>query len=335
MIQHTKKTLKLALLMLVVFTNLSCKENTSKDREKSINTTKSKVDSSIDTIINLEKDSKNILVEDNYTSFDEWVFSKCASISNPQDCNENKYEDFKFKVSNDSIFINNNYTDNVISGELKSDLLYKKYGISKEFLLKNFNISLPDRVKYIRNPRAYDSNSPLENFFRDAFYIDNYIVFQVEGCIYCFKNVKVKEARNDIKKINLPISSNTILNIKTNVLNKNLFNDYSCGDTPRGYYLGKKDTYDVYIVSNDCGDFPFKDLITVKSNSIISKINIEGDSWDIEKEEKKKIRDENITLFSIDADFKISIQNINKLNDKEKSKSISNFIIVNGKFTKK
>lgn len=334
MIQLTKRLLKLALLMLVMVTNLSCKENTSNEPKKIIKTEKEIIPSS-ERVKNSKEDTKGNEVEESFVNFDEWVFFKCVSISNPQSCNENKYEDFKYRISNDSIFINNNYTDKIISGELKSDVLYKKYGISKEFLFDKFNISLPEKVKYIRNVKAYDSSSILENFFRDAFYIDKYMIFQAEGCVYCFKKEKSKIVKNDSKKINLPISSSTLLSQKASILNKTLFNDYSCGDGPTGFYLGKKDNYDIYIVSNDCGDFPFKDLITVKSNAIISKINIEDDSWDIEKEEKKKIRDENVTSFSIDKDFKISIQTINRINNKEKKKNISNFIIVNGKFVEK
>lgn len=329
---------KLSLIkFLLLFSFLSsCKENTSNDEKNIIKATNETISSSeVGEMENSKEETKNIEIEENYANLDEWVFSKCVSISNPQSCNENKYEDFKYRVSNDSVFINNNYTDKVISGELKSDVLYKKYGISKEFLFDKFNIGLPEKVKYIRNVKAYDSSSLLDNFFRDAFYIDKYMIFQYEGCVYCFKNVKVKAEKNTVNKINLPIASNTILNLKSSELNKVLFKDYSCGDNPKGFYLGKKDNYDIYIVSNDCGDFPYKDLISVQSNAIISKLNIEDDSWDIEKEENKKIRDENITSFSIDKDFKITIQTLNKINNKEKNKNISYFIVVNGKFIAK
>lgn len=91
--------------------------------------------------------------------------------------------------------------------------------------------------------------------------------------------------------------------------------------------------YDIFIVSNDCGDFPFKDLITLKDNEIVSKLLIESDSWNIEKDEKN-IRDETINTFIIDRDLNIKVKTVKKLNDDFKSETMNTYQIIDGKIVK-
>ena len=336
MIQHTKKIIKLSLLIISI-SSLSCKQNdTSAKLETEIKEDNIEISKENNSTLKENnstlKENDSTLKEDFSTS-DDWKFYKSVSLSNSDDCNNNKYEDFYFSISNDSVFINNNYTDNVISGELKSDVLYKKYGISKEFLLKNFNISLPDKIKYVRNVKAYDSSSKLEDYFRDAFYIDKYIVFEFGGCVYCYEKKKgAKTLSQSYEQSLLPISSQSLSKMKSIDLDKKVFFEYACGSQPKGFFLGKRDDFDIFIVNNDCGDFVFRDLLVVKSNKIVSKLNIESDSWDIEKEESQKIKDENIVTFNIDKELMISLKSINKLNNKTKKESKIIYNISKGKF---
>ena len=75
-------------------------------------------------------------------------------------------------------------------------------------------------------------------------------------------------------------------------------------------------------------------MILLKGNKIISKLLIDGDSWDIEKDEEN-IRDEIITTFEIDVNFIIKLKTVNKFNNKLKSSKTDTYQVMNGKIIKK
>ena len=69
-------------------------------------------------------------------------------------------------------------------------------------------------------------------------------------------------------------------------LYRNIIEEYGCGDNSvMGKTLGKSGDYEVFIVENNCGDFPFKDLISVKEGKTIDKLTIMSSSFDVEKSE--------------------------------------------------
>lgn len=86
-----------------------------------------------------------------------------------------------------------------------------------------------------------------------------------------------------------------------------------------------------FLVNNDCGDFPFKDLISIRDNKIVSKLLIESDSWDIEKGEEGT-RDEIIHTFNINNSLNIEVNTIEKLNGEIKLEVKDTYRIVDGKF---
>ena len=330
MTQHIKK---IGLIFLVIL-NLSCKESLEENKSDLNKPEKLKVEKkeiSSSEIVSVEVSNDN-------EKSSNWVYYKVASLSDSYSCDDNKkYKDFKFNILNDSIIIDNKYTDDVFSGEIKADAILKKHGISKEFILNNFKVFVSEKIKYIRNKKAFQSGSALDGYFQDAFFIGEYLLFEKDGCVYCFKKDKNKNVENNKKDTNyfkLPISSNKIADTSPLKIDKKTFKEYTCGSDAYGYNLGKMNEFDVYIVNNDCGDFPYKDLIVLNGNKIISKLLIESDSWDIEKDEKK-IRDEIISSFEIDTNFNIKIKTTNKINNKLKSNKIDIYQIFNGKIIKK
>ncbi|KIA85474.1 hypothetical protein [Kaistella jeonii] len=330
MIPHIKMS-KL-LLILVIYISISCKENTS-------NNNKDFKSTSIDSV-NAKKaeiNSVNEAIGSNYTknTKDKWIFENVESIWESTKCkNIDQYTSVDFYFSNDSVFINNVYTDDIFNGEIESDILYKKHGLTKEFILKKFNLDTPEKIEYIRNKKAFDKSSKLDLYFQDAFFIDKYLLFEKDGCVYKFKN-KLFEKKYNHPTLNFPISSKEIEKIEPSKLQNKIFSDYNCGTESRGYYLKRINEYDIFILINDCGDFPYKDLISVKGNQIISKILIESDSWDIEKDEKN-IRDETILKFKISNPFDITITQTHLINSKiDRVKEYKYVLDINGEFVEK
>ena len=245
MIQHIKK---IGLIFLVVL-NLSCKENKTdlNKFEYLIIKKKEIVSNFISSKINNDSKISN-----------DWVFYKVVSLSDSYNCEDcKKYKDFRFNISNDSIFINNKYTDDVFSGVIKSDAILKKHGLYKEFILQKFNLKVSEKIKYIRNKKAFQSSSELDKFFQDAFFIDEYLLFEKDGCVYSYIRDKNKIVNTKIKSVQyfkVPISTKKIENTSPLKIDKKIFKEYSCGSDAFGYNLGKKDEFEIYIVNNDCGD---------------------------------------------------------------------------------
>lgn len=120
------------------------------------------------------------------------------------------------------------------------------------------------------------------------------------------------------------ISKNIEMNLNSNnyegsditmQLYKDIIEYYGCGDhSVNGKVLGKQNEIKIFIVENDCGDFPFKHLISVENGKIIDKITIEENSFDVEKSETQNIQDETDTTFDIRDLFNIEIKTTHSIN---------------------
>lgn len=101
---------------------------------------------------------------------------------------------------------------------------------------------------------------------------------------------------------------------------KDIIESYGCGDLSiSGIFVEEQNNYKIFIIENHCGDFPFKDLISVKNGKIIDKLLIESSSFDIEKFESNKLKDKQDVNFEINGLKKIKITTIHALNDKIES----------------
>jgi hypothetical protein len=198
------KCIKETIITLLVVLSLGCKDHNEKTN-KIVNNREKK---STVSIINSQKKQKNI--------HENWFFYKVVPLSNTYSCDSKKYEDFRFSISEDSIFIDNIYTDDVYRNRSKSESFFEhkyEFNFYKTFLPKNFNVKLPAFLENIRNKKAYQNDSKLDSYFQDAFFIDEYLFFKKDGCLYCFKkDGKNRIDTNNIKNVSLPISSTKISN---------------------------------------------------------------------------------------------------------------------------
>ena len=174
MILHTSKKIKI-IPYLLFFAFFSCKKVSSKEN------------------LIIHKEEKEIKKTEKNT----WKLEKIFSVS-PQSnysCSSEKYNNLVFGLNSDSVFINNKYTDDVYTNSVASKSYFKQkylYETYKKRLKEELNIDLPEMLKSIRNKKAYDKTSPLDEYFQDAFFIDKYIFFEDNGCIISFKNTSLK-----------------------------------------------------------------------------------------------------------------------------------------------
>lgn len=120
-------------------------------------------------------------------------------------------------------------------------------------------------------------------------------------------------------------------------LYKEIIENYGCGENSvNGKILGKQNNFELFIIENDCGDFPFKDLLSVKYGKIIDKLNIESSSFDIEKSERDNIQDKTEITFNINNTTNINILSIHSINDKILNKTSTSYELnTQGKFVEK
>lgn len=120
-------------------------------------------------------------------------------------------------------------------------------------------------------------------------------------------------------------------------LYKDIIEEYGCGDNSvTGKDLGEFNVYEVFIVENNCGDFPFKNIISIKDGKIIDKLLIGSSSFDIEKSETENIKDQTDYTFNINNFTDIQVKEIHTVNNKiEYTKTSSYSLNTNGKFEKK
>ncbi|WP_267404254.1 MULTISPECIES: hypothetical protein [unclassified Chryseobacterium] len=263
------------IFYLLFFTFFSCKKAPSRENEKKVIETKSvKKNSSVDT----------------------WKFVKIFSLSPSSNysCEYKKYENVEFGLSKDSIFINGKYTDDVYTNSITStsyfdqQYLYRAY---KKRLKEELNLDFPLKVKSIRNKKAYDNSSLLNQYFEDAFFIGDYMIFDDNGCIVCFKKANTKEIGKVIKVLSkkdfesFPEINKTIIIDDSQAtavyeINDNIFVAWFDGDNEKWY------------------------LVTYKNKNLVSELLI-GKSETIENENGTL---DNYIDFKIDENLKISLE---------------------------
>lgn len=114
-------------------------------------------------------------------------------------------------------------------------------------------------------------------------------------------------------------------------LYKNIIDEYGCGENSViGKSLGKYKNYEIFIVENDCGDFPFKDLISVDNGKIVDKLTIESSSFDIEKSENQNQQDQTDDTYELKSFSNIQIKEIHSVNNKIESNKTNKYLL-NGK----
>lgn len=154
------------------------------------------------------------------------------------------------------------------------------------------------------------------------------------GEFYCPNNAYLVK---QLDKISTSINKNTTISLNSNnyegsditmKLYKDIIEYYGCGDySVNGKVLEKQNEIEVFIVENDCGDFPFKHLISVENGKIIDKITIEENAFDVEKSETQNIQDEIDTTFDIRDMSNIEIKTTHSINGKKVSTATSNYFL--------
>lgn len=318
MIQHIK--IKSIIILLITITSFSCKKNTNNRNliEKRI---KVKEVSVVQKDIEKSKIKKNENIDRlNYS------FENVVPLSNSYTCFSEKYENFDFSISGDSIFIDGIYTDDVYNEVIKSELYFPQrylYNLYKNFLPKYFNLNLPDTLENIRNKRAYQKESKLDAFFQDAFFINNYMFFEKDGCLYCFKK---KETNKNL--VELPISKKEISNSDYLILPKKSKINID-GSVASGEYQIKKD---ILLLWFD-GDIERWYIVTLINDKVYQKLLI-GKSETIESKEEGG-QDDYIDFF-IDKELKIKLEYSNGRDYKSRRifKTVNYYISKDKKITK-
>ncbi|KUJ60000.1 hypothetical protein AR687_20480 [Flavobacteriaceae bacterium CRH] len=262
---------------------------------------------------------------------DNWLFYRTISLSpNSYSCTDEKIRLFQIDVSNDSIYINNKYTDDVYTnkispqGYFEHKYLYESY---VKIFKKEFNLDFPKEILTIRNKKVYDKNSELDKYFQDAFFINEYMFYEKDGCIVCLK----KKTKNNIcfekNSQSFPYDKkHPIENIKYKILECDIIGakEFSCsGEALRYISLPSYNDITLILVPQDCGDNPYRFfLLTVKDNKIISNLYVEGELVDPENAENAEV-----TNFSIDKDYIIKVKTLEKVKGETKSEIVNNYEI--------
>src|SRR5699024_441906 len=108
------------------------------------------------------------------------------------------------------------------------------------------------------------------------------------------KTVQSKQdVKNNKENSLLLINSHNIQSkLKTIMSHAPFLNDYKCGeDNVKGLYLGEIYRFQLYLIENVCGDFDFRDLVITQNGKLVSKLLVDIDYWDIEKQELHNITD--------------------------------------------
>ncbi len=179
----------LFIFLCVLF---SCKnENLNASNNKN-NSTKLVTESAIEPTKNSNsKDSIPL------TTKEKWSYHRVIPISESTHCNA---PNLSLELSNDSIYMENQFIGEVYSGNvpvrkyLKYDYLYSTY---QKILKNELSIDLPDNVNYIRNKNP---NSKLKNIFVNAFFIDEYMFIERDGCIVVLKKNSELFSQTDTTK---------------------------------------------------------------------------------------------------------------------------------------
>lgn len=308
MILHTKIMRLIYLFTLLLL--FSCKKsNSSAIVEKKV----------------IEIQKKEIIQER-----DNWLFYRTISLSPSYSCTDAKLRLFQIDVSNDSIYINNKYTDDVYTKMISPEnyfehkYLYESY---IKILKKEFNLDFPKKILTIRNKKVYDKNSELDKYFQDAFFINEYMFYEKDGCIVCLK----KKSKNNIcfekNSQSFPYyKKHPIENIKYEILQCDIIGakEFSCsGEALRYISLPNYNNINLIMVPQDCGDNPYRFfLLTIKDNKIISNLYVEGELTDPEI-----IENAELTNFMIDQNHIINVNTKIVIDKKVQSEEIQKYKI--------
>lgn len=292
---HHIKNYRLIIIVLFALLNLSCKNEVANSKTLSIDSTKT-----IQKIKSIEKIADTSKIKLNVNAIN-WIFNKVVPISNTYSCESKKYENLKFSMSKDSVFINGIYTDNVYRGVIKSENYFSQkylYNVYKNILPEKFNVKLPQSIENIRNKRANEKDSKLDAFFQDAFFVDDLMFFEKSGCIYCFKkeNKKIIQSKN----ILLPVSKKEMLNenyIFSPIESKLIID----GNLASGEYKINKD---ISILWFD-GDIEKWFIVTLLNNKVYQKLLIvKSETIELKNGEKQ----DNFIDFYITKELKIKLE---------------------------
>ena len=138
MTQHIKNY-RIATFLLIVFLNISCKKDIVVNDMSTVNNNKRIQKDSVVRIADTVNKNKQSIKSNRIS----WIFNKVVAISNTYSCESKKYEDFRFSISNDSIFIDDIYTDDVYRGVIKAENYFSQkylYNVYKTILPKKFNV---------------------------------------------------------------------------------------------------------------------------------------------------------------------------------------------------
>ncbi|TWP22474.1 hypothetical protein ETU10_11035 [Apibacter muscae] len=267
-------------------------------------------------------------------SINNWKFCGVETFnSDIDDSISIKMRNLKLHMTKDTLFINNKYKNKINIQKMEAHKFFRSqyiYDYYTSFLKNKYKINARDTVQYIE--LDYNKNGYPKEYLKDglvAIFMNNHIFLEYSGYIFCYTK---PESKDNVKSF--PVTSESIKNKLYNIYSydkKYLNPDYTCGeDYVKGYYLGKNNNnYEVYIVENSCGDFYFLDLLVIKNNTIISKITIDNDSWDVEQSEVNNIKNEIVTTFKIDTNYTIFIKTKKILNKKTQSEEEKEYEINN------
>lgn len=171
---------------------------------------------------------------------DTWRFYNYYKIGNNSDEDKEitdeikrKFEDISLQLSDDAVTIIGVGKEEIYSDEINSSSFFEHHymlNFYRKFLKKEFSLELGDNVFSIRNKNAHVESSILKSFFDDAFVIDNFLFFEYNRYVVCFKNgyfnsdnsgnepeyqetvsLPIKYSfKNDLKKIMLPHSKYSV-----------------------------------------------------------------------------------------------------------------------------
>jgi hypothetical protein len=304
------------LLLFLVSFFINCKKN------ENFKDTSEKKKSTVESL-NSKENSK----------YKTWFFSSQNTNST--------YKDIRISLSDDSIrVINGNKL--ICSGEIlqrKSTFAdyfksVKNGDLNREQLVKDYNYNFGNDITEITNVYGDLSDKGCLFPFSNMFIVDNYLFFYDKG-YYCFiPNEDQKPISetidNDIKKTSIQLPYNEKINIK-NVSYKEMeiskikgLENFSCdGKSLRFIVLPEFKSVSLIMVPLDCGDNPYRFfLLTIKDNSVVSNLYVEGELYDPENVENVEL-----TNFSIDKDYIIKVKTQEKVKGEIKSEIIANYKI--------
>jgi hypothetical protein len=301
MTQHTKIIFKKSILSVFLITQLfvNCKGNTADS-----------ISENHDEVSNLNAEKSKEIDVKNPISATQWIYIKSVPIvasvaKNSISCDDKKYGELNIRIQNDSVFLFDTYTDKVSTGKVKSKDFFKEkymYDFYKKMLQDEVRINLGETVNYARNTRAYSKDSKLDAYFRDAFFIEQFMFIESNGCVYIYKkNADVKTVMIDKtasrvatqKIVELPFDFNDYYNSCIYPSDKSCRSKYPSNEFNNGVFLKAVETaiaipepsiyfalpsatkeVAIYIVAYQGNDNDSYHLLSMKDDKVISKLEI-------------------------------------------------------------